>query len=119
MKKNGLIFGIMAAIILCSSSAFACSDPAKCKHKHKNEKHKHHNHVAKKPIAKPNPDLVSCKANELGSLLGKNKSVLATMRFSMPIRVEEPNMMYTQEFSPERLRIITNEKGIINMLKCG
>ncbi len=118
MKKNGLIFGLMAAIILCSSGAYACSDPAKCKHKNKKHNH-HHNHVSKKQDAKPDPALTSCKANELAYLVGKNKSVLATMRFSMPIRVEEPNMMYTQEFSLDRLRIITDEKGTINKLVCG
>ena len=41
------------------------------------------------------------------------------MKFAKPIRVEEPGMMYTMEYSAERTRFITNEKGIITSVICG
>lgn len=121
MKKFGLIFGVLASFTLVASMAMACSDPAHCKCKHHNsKKHKPHNHHANMPpVTKPDPMLASCKADGLQYLVGKNKSVLATMKFSKPIRLEEPGMMYTMEYSAERTRIITNEKGIITSVICG
>lgn len=124
MKKFGLILSVFASVTLVSSVALACSDPAHCKKHHHSKKHKckDHNHHANMPPAqlpKPDPMLVTCKAEGLQHLVGKNKSVLATMKFAQPIRIEEPGMMYTMEYSAERTRIITNEKGIITSVICG
>ena len=122
MKKFGLIFGALASFTLVSSMAMACSDPSQCKKHHHSKKHKckdHKHHANVPPVIKPDPMLASCKAEGLQYLIGKNKSVLATMKFAKPIRVEEPGMMYTMEYSAERTRIITNEKGIITQVICG
>lgn len=145
MKKIGLIFSVFATVALVSTNVMACSDPAHCKCKNHNSKkgmkHSHNpNHV--NTIHKPNPNPVdnivapgevntihklnpnpplvnSCKADGMQYLVGKNKSVLATMKFANQIRIEEPGMMYTMEYSAERTRIITNEKGIITSVICG
>lgn len=122
MKKFGLILGAFASFTLVSSMAMACSDPAHCKKYHHSKKHKckdHKHHANVPPVIKPDPMLASCKAEGLQYLVGKNKSVLATMKFAKPIRIEEPGMMYTMEYSAERTRIITNEKGIITQVICG
>lgn len=67
---------------------------------------------------KPMPK-TTCHAEDLQYLIGRNRTDLMTIRFAMPVRIEEPGMMYTMEYSAERLRIIINEKGIISKLMCG
>lgn len=125
MKKIGLLFGLLASVSLISTNVMACNDPAHCKCKHHNSKkhkakdHSHHANMPPVQTPKPDPMLASCKAEGLQYLVGKNKSVLATMKFAKPIRIEEPGMMYTMEYSAERTRIITDEKGIITSVICG
>ncbi len=72
------------------------------------------------PKEGPNPmPKTTCHAEDLQYLIGRPRTDLMTMRFAMTVRIEEPGMMYTMEYSPERLRIIINEKGIISKLLCG
>lgn len=72
------------------------------------------------PKEAPNPmPKTTCHAEDLQYLIGRPRTDLMTMRFIMPVRIEEPGNMYTMEYSAERLRIIVNEKGIIAKLMCG
>lgn len=97
----------------------------------KKVKHCHKKSAEVKPIPKPippnngapmpNPVLpkTTCHAEDLQYLIGRPRTDLMTMRFAMTVRIEEPGMMYTMDYSPNRLRIIINEKGIISKLMCG
>lgn len=119
--------GVLAVMSLSATSVLACTDPAKCNCKHKKhangKKHSHHHNETPKPVPmpeiKPNPALASCNSEGLGNLVGKNKSVLASMKFAGSVRLEEPGMMYTMDYRADRLRIITDEKGMITSLMCG
>ena len=53
------------------------------------------------------------------SLVGKDKSVLDTMRFKNPIRVLGPNTPATMDYNSERINIMTDDKGVITEVKCG
>jgi len=99
------------------------------KHKSKNCRHIvfHQHNVAprppKMPVLTPIPAdplaLASCHANELQHLVGQNRTVLHTMRFGQTVRIEEPGMAYTMEYSAERLRIQIGTDGKIKRVLCG
>ena len=61
----------------------------------------------------------NCGAEDLQNLIGQPKSVLDSMRFSQTLRVIEPGMMVTEDYSPSRLNIYVNGAGIISELRCG
>jgi hypothetical protein len=52
-------------------------------------------------------------------LVGKNKSVLQTMKFVGPVRILRIDSPMTMDFNPERLNIIYDEKDVILDVKCG
>ena len=75
----------------------------------------------------PKPDAVDyskvattpCRADQLQHLVGEYSSVLNTVRFRQPIRVERPEDAYTQEFNAERVRFILDDGLFIRQVKCG
>jgi hypothetical protein len=67
----------------------------------------------------PMPMDQSCGADGLQSLLGQDKSVLAGMRFSQPLRVISPGMAVTMDYSPARLNIDLDGAGQIIRVHCG
>lgn len=52
-------------------------------------------------------------------LLGKHRDVLGTLQFNQPIRVIEPNMAVTQDFNPNRINFLVDDRGIIRGINCG
>ncbi|KAF0092794.1 MAG: Uncharacterized protein FD163_1918 [Hyphomonadaceae bacterium] len=96
------------------------------KHKSKNCRHlvRHtHPRPPKRPITMPIPSdplaLATCHADELQYLVGQDRSVLHTMRFSQTVRIEEPGMAYTMDYSEDRLRIQIGADGMIRRVLCG
>lgn len=67
----------------------------------------------------PMPMDQSCGADGVQSLLGQDKSVLAGMRFSQPLRVISPGMAVTMDYSPARLNIDLDALGRIIRVHCG
>lgn len=135
-----------AAVISMAAFAFvgsaeACSD-GHCKHHHA-KKQKAKKRITQKrapkkavvtptitpkpaatsPVSGPLPQdplaLASCHANELQHLVGKDRTVLHTMRFGVQVRFEEPGMMYTADYIETRLRIQIGEDGKIKRVFCG
>ena len=71
------------------------------------------------PVMPPEmPMEASCGAQGLQSLIGQDKSVLATMRLSQTFRVIEPGMAVTMDYSPQRLNIHVDKSGKIVSLNC-
>ena len=60
-----------------------------------------------------------CGASGLSGLVGQNRKVLDTMKFSNPIRVLEPGSVMTMDLNPTRLNIELDAKGTITRLTCG
>jgi hypothetical protein len=78
------------------------------------------------PPAPPGPPDATdtCGAAGLQSLVGQPRSVLATMRFGVPVRIEEPGQSYTMDYRADRLRILTDgpaasPQARITQLLCG
>ena len=70
----------------------------------------------------PVPDLPpadACGAPGLQGLVGQPRSVLATMKFAGPVRVIEPGMAVTMDYSPNRLNIELDAAGRITRVTCG
>ena len=65
------------------------------------------------------PSNSSCKADKLQYLVGEYRSVIDTLTFEMPIRVEEHGKAYTLEYLEKRARIILNEQMFIKQIVCG
>ncbi len=61
----------------------------------------------------------TCQAAAFHYLLGKPASTLDGMRFVKPMRHIAPNMAVTMDFNPERLNIVSDEKGVISQVYCG
>lgn len=60
-----------------------------------------------------------CDAAALQGLVGQHRDVLATMRFGIEVRIEEPGMAYTTDYRENRLRIILDSQGMIVRVLCG
>lgn len=60
-----------------------------------------------------------CDAAALEGLVGQHRDVLATMRFGIEVRIEEPGMAYTTDYRENRLRIILDNQGMIVRVLCG
>lgn len=60
-----------------------------------------------------------CDAAALQDLVGQHRDVLATMRFGIEVRIEEPGMAYTTDYRENRLRIILDNQGMIVRVLCG
>lgn len=61
----------------------------------------------------------SCGADGLQGLVGQDRRVLETLRFSQPLRVIAPGTAVTMDFSPFRLNIETEAAGRITRVYCG
>jgi hypothetical protein len=70
------------------------------------------------PPAMP-PTENACGAADLQDLVGRNATVLETMRFGQTTRILRPGMAVTMDFSAERLNIEINDANIIEAVTCG
>ncbi len=68
------------------------------------------------PIPAPGAD--ACGAAELQDMVGRPRSILATMRFAVPVRIIEPGMAVTMDYSPNRLNFEIGEDGTITKISC-
>lgn len=59
----------------------------------------------------------TCGASQYASLVGSNFAAV-TLPAGANIRIIQPDSMVTQDFSAERLNIITDANGIITSLEC-
>lgn len=75
-----------------------------------------HADKAKQAEAVQQPD--TCNAASFQYLIGKPASTLDGIRFAKPMRLITPETAVTMDFNPERLNIMTNEKGVISGLHC-
>ena len=73
--------------------------------------------VAPAPPADPGPD--ACRASELQYLVGKPGVVLDGMRFSQDVRVIQPGMAVTMDYSATRLNIWLDRRDVIERVTCG
>ncbi len=73
--------------------------------------------MAPPPVTPPVEN--ACGAADLQNLVGRDASVLETMRFGQPIRIITPGMAVTMDFSPERLNILVNDAEKIESVTCG
>lgn len=60
----------------------------------------------------------ACGAAELQDMVGEPKSILAAMKFAVPLRVIEPGMAVTADFSPNRLNFEIGVDGNISRIAC-
>lgn len=67
----------------------------------------------------PGDTPTACGAPELQGLVGQPESVLETMRFSQTLRVIQPGMAVTMDYSPFRLNILIGRSGLIERVYCG
>ncbi|GEM_PF-2942207 len=67
----------------------------------------------------PPAKIDECKANELQYLVGKDRTVLYTMRFGVTVRILESNSIVTMDYSPSRVNIYINKNGKIQSVNCG
>lgn len=75
--------------------------------------------VPEGPVIDPLATENACGAEDLQGLVGQKASVLQTMRFSQVVRVIEPGMAVTMDFSATRLNIEVDEEGVISRVSCG
>jgi hypothetical protein len=59
----------------------------------------------------------TCGASQYASLVGSNFAAV-TLPAGANIRIIQPNQPVTQDFSAERLNIVTDANGIITSLEC-
>ena len=59
----------------------------------------------------------TCGASQYTSLVGSNFAA-ATFPAGANIRIIQPNQPVTQDFSPQRLNVITDANGLITSLEC-
>lgn len=60
-----------------------------------------------------------CNAAELQGLVGQSGQVLNGMRFATDVRVIQPGMAVTMDFSPNRLNIWIGPGNVIEQVTCG
>ena len=73
--------------------------------------------LATEPLPAPVED--ACGASDLQALIGQSASVLATMKFAIALRVIEPDMAVTMDYSANRLNIWLNSSDRIERVTCG
>jgi hypothetical protein len=74
--------------------------------------------LAPEPPATP-PQTTPCGAGDLQTLIGQDRSVLATMRFAPPVRILGPDDIATMDYLPNRLNIRYDAQGVIQSITCG
>lgn len=67
----------------------------------------------------PPAQIGTCGASELQYLVGKPETVLQTMKFAGPVRIIQPGMAVTMDYSESRLNILINDTGRIESVTCG
>ena len=70
-------------------------------------------------VGEPPPEPDTCGASALSGLAGQHRKVLETMKFANTVRIIEPGMAVTMDYSETRLNIELDEKGTIARLSCG
>jgi hypothetical protein len=60
----------------------------------------------------------ACGAAELQDMVGQPKTVLAVMKFAVPVRVIEPGTPITADFMPNRLNFELGADGRIARIGC-
>ena len=70
------------------------------------------------PPTTPPPD-AACDAASYDHLVGRSRDVLAAMTFPEPMRVYTRGDMITQDYVPERLNVVLDERGTIVRVWCG
>lgn len=60
----------------------------------------------------------ACGAAELQDMVGEPKSILAAMKFAVPLRVIESGTAVTADFSPNRLNFEIGADGNISRIAC-
>ena len=60
-----------------------------------------------------------CNATVFQGLVGQSGQVLNGMRFATDVRVIQPDMVVTMEFSPNRLNIWLGRGNVIERVTCG
>lgn len=72
------------------------------------------------PIPMPPEDtLASCGADDLQYLVGKPAVLLDGMRFSQDVRVIQPGMAVTMDYSATRLNFWLDRRDVIERVTCG
>jgi hypothetical protein len=69
-------------------------------------------------VPAPPAQATTCDAEALRDLIGRNITVLQTMRFGVTVRIIGPGTMVTEDFSPDRLNIIHDQNGLITDIGC-
>jgi hypothetical protein len=69
------------------------------------------------PPVDPGPD--ACGASELQYMVGKPGVLLDGMRFSQDVRVIQPGMAVTMDYSPYRLNFWLDRRDVIERVTCG
>lgn len=67
----------------------------------------------------PTPMETACGAAELQDLVGRDASVLQTMRFGQTVRIIRPGMAVTMDYVPDRLNIEIDAAEVITRVSCG
>lgn len=70
-------------------------------------------------VEEPPPAPDACGASALSGLVGQDRKVLQTMKFATTVRIIEPGMAVTMDYSETRLNIELDEKGMITRITCG
>lgn len=70
-------------------------------------------------ITPPTPPAGACGAADLQYLLGQSETVLQTMKFAGPVRIIQPGMAVTMDYSEARLNITIDKAGMISGVTCG
>lgn len=74
------------------------------------------------PIPNSTRKVIKYTTTECGPperLLGKHRDILGTLPFNQPIRVIAPNTAYTEDFNPQRINFLVDDRGIIRGINCG
>ncbi len=67
----------------------------------------------------PTPPAGTCGAPDLQYLVGQPETVLQTMKFAGPVRIIQPGMAVTMDYSESRLNIEIDRSGRIDRVTCG
>lgn len=65
------------------------------------------------------PEETACGASELQDLIGRDATVLQTMRFGQTVRIIRPGMAVTMDYVAERLNIEIDAQEKIARVSCG
>lgn len=69
-------------------------------------------------VPAPPAQAMTCDADALRDLIGRNITVLHTMRFGVTLRIISPDTAVTEDFNPDRLNIIHDQNGLITNIGC-